>query len=155
MKIQLLPQKDYDHYLEHLIRLNHQSKMDRFGHAASSTWLKNYVLNIPEHDYVLGVRAHDGELIGAVHIAELESSNDQIKEAEFGLSVLEDQRNQGVGSLLIESAILFCATMEYRYGWVLIHDDNVPMQRLAMKFQAELKTRMGEVFACFPIVMSE
>ena len=151
MKIKLLPRKDYDQFLEHLIRLNHASKLDRFGHTATTTWLQKYINEIPDEDFVLGAHVEGGELIGAIHISRLDQKTEGILEAEFGISVLEDYRKRGVGSHLIEAAVQLCRGLDFKFAWILIHEKNDAMKHLARKFNAEVKTRMGEVFARIPI----
>jgi GNAT superfamily N-acetyltransferase len=142
---------DREAFRDHLLRLDPQSRHDRFSGGVSDDFLIDYAEKcFGAGDYVFGAFV-DGELRGA---GELRATDATWREAEpfpqhptaeAAFSVETGFRRQGIGEHLFKR-ILSAAT-NHGVGTIeiLCQADNRPMQRLAAKFKAQFSFSAHEV----------
>ncbi len=81
----------------HLLALDADDRMLRFGHGIRSEGIAAYVAGIDfSRDYMHGLSASTGEIVALAHVAVREG------ELDFGLSVLTAYRQRGLGRVLFE-----------------------------------------------------
>lgn len=125
-----LPKTEFDQYAEFLKARTPASLRTYFGMTVSPSAITRLTNNIVDGDalhFVCTVN-HNGEIVGTVHVAP-ETSN----QAEFGIMVAEDFRQQGLADLLIDYARDECAKVGIDSVRVMVDPSNLPMRRLARK----------------------
>ncbi len=134
---------DAQDYRDHLLRLDPESRRNRFGlvladelivaYAASTTW-RSAVL----HGFLV-----DGVLRG---VAELKPFGPSFPtEAEAAFSVEKPWQSHGVGSALLARTLLAARNRGIRHVHMACLADNARMQQLARKFAAQLTFDFGNV----------
>jgi GNAT superfamily N-acetyltransferase len=132
-----------DQYREHLLRLDPQSRRSRFGGVVSDTYVANYA----EHSLTLDAILH-GCFIGGVlrGAAELRPLGAHLpRQAEAALSIEKAWQSHGVGSALLSRTLLTARNRGFRLLHMACLAENVRMQQLARKFDAELSFDFGSV----------
>ena len=132
-----------DQYREHLLRLDPPSRRSRFGGAVSDTYVANYA----DRSLTLDAIMH-GCFIGGVlrAAAELRPFGARApRQAEAALSVEKPWQSHGVGSSLLSRTLLTARNRGFRLLHMACLAENVRMQQLARKFDAELSFDFGSV----------
>jgi GNAT superfamily N-acetyltransferase len=132
-----------EHYRDHLLRLDMESRRSRFAGAVSDQFLVDYA------DLAFGVDAiiHgffvDGTLRGA---AELRPVGLAVRrEGEAAFSIEKPWQSHGVGSMLLERTLLAARNRGLKFLHMACLADNKRMQQLARKYDAELSFDFGSV----------
>ena len=130
-------------YLDHLLRLDLESRRSRFGGAVSDAVVRHYA----ERSFGVGHVVHgffvDGILRGA---AELKTCGQPLAcEAEAALSIERRWQSHGVGSALLKRTLLAARNRGIKILHMACLADNRRMQQLARKFAAELSFDFGGV----------
>jgi GNAT superfamily N-acetyltransferase len=128
--------------LAHFLALGAEDRRLRFGAPLRDEGIRAYVQRIDlEHDGVFAV--HDGAmlLLAVVHIACSDES------AELGLSVLPDHRNTGMGTALLERAVMYLRNREVRQAFVHCLSENGAMMHIAHKLGMRVVPCGGETDA--------
>jgi GNAT superfamily N-acetyltransferase len=130
-------------FRDHLLRLDPQSRHDRFGGGVSDEFLIGYAKHcFGARDYVFGAFV-DHQLRGA---GELRGENANWSEsppfarhatAEAAFSVEPDFRRRGIGERLFARITRAASNHGVETIEILCQADNRPMQRLAAKFATE------------------
>jgi GNAT superfamily N-acetyltransferase len=138
-------------FRDHLLRLDPQSRHDRFGGGVSDEFLARYAENcFGAGDLVFGAFV-DGQLCGA---GELRSESAIWTEsapfarrvhAEAAFSVEALHRRQGIGEQLFARLLRAASNHGVETIEILCQADNRPMQRLAAKFSTELRFEAHEI----------
>lgn len=142
-KIRKLWSGEAQAYREHLLRLDMESRRNRFGGAMSDDSIVNYV------DVSLGTDAvtHgffiDGILRGAAELRPFGPSLPQ--EAEAAFSIEKPWQSHGVGTALLARTLLAARNRGYKLLHMACLAENRRMQQLARKFDAELTFDFGSV----------
>jgi hypothetical protein len=89
-------------YRQHLLRLDAESRRNRFGGAVSDGYIRRYADPSALHDAVICVFFVDGVLRGAAELRLLEHPG----EAEAALSIERAWQSRRVGSALFERMLL-------------------------------------------------
>ena len=89
-------------YRDHLLRLDPESRRNRFGGVVSDEFISNFVNITVGLDAVIHGFFVDGEMRGAGELRTLESPD----EAETAFSIEKDWQSHGVGSALLERTLL-------------------------------------------------
>ena len=93
--------------LDHLLLLDANDRLLRFGYAASDERIAAYVQEIDfDHDQVFGVFDRRLRMIAQAHLAFDPVGAVPSGAAEFGVSVLPKARGQAMGTLLFNHAVL-------------------------------------------------
>src|SRR5262249_40812503 len=134
---------DAARYREHLLRLDAESRRNRFGGAVADDFVHNYV------DVALGLDAElhgffvDGILRGAAELRPI--GPDSAHEAEAAFSIERPWQSLGVGTALLDRTLLAARNRGFKLLHMACLADNRRMQQLARKFDAELTFDFGSV----------
>ena len=128
-------------YRGHLLRLDSESRRNRFGGAVSDDFIRRYC----EPSALSGAIVYgffvDGVLRGAAELRLLESAGD----AEVALSIERAWQSQGVGTALLGNLLLAAGNRGINRLHILCLAENKRMRQLARKFDAELSIQSGSV----------
>ena len=97
-------------------------------------------------DMVFGVFNSQLQLIGVGHLAHLPAEGDK-RTAEFGVSVLESARGQGIGSKLFERAAIRCRNTHVTMLYIHCLSHNSTMMHIAKKAGMKIEYAYGEADA--------
>lgn len=137
---EFLPVNDYKKFGDWLEIQDEETRQLYFGVAGSQHVIESLLSRIlanPDDHYFL-VAQDQGRWIGTIHIA----VNDQI--VEFGVIVDEEYRGQGVGSQLLEEAILWSRNRGYTELYMHCLGWNKPIQHLCHKHGLTTKNMLGD-----------
>lgn len=146
-RIRQLRPSDLCQFRDHLLRLDRDSRRDRFNGATSNGFLAAYAERC-FHDgtTVVGYLSRDGRVLGA---AELHERSELVDTGEIAFSVEPDQQRRGIGRRLFRRLILHAQALDYTRLLVTTHPNNEAMKRLARTFEARLSfadgSTMGEI----------
>lgn len=130
-------------YREHVLRLDVQSRHNRFGGGVSDAYIETYLNFSLADDAIVHGCFIDGVLRGAAELRPLGSARSN--EAEAALSVEKPWQSHGVGSALLARTLLAARNRGIRRLHMACLADNERMQQLARKFDAELSVEFGSV----------
>jgi GNAT superfamily N-acetyltransferase len=132
-----------EQYREHLLRLDPQSRRNRFGGAVSDAYIGNFADQSGALDIVMHGCFVGGTLRGVGELRPLGLQSP--REAEAALSVEKPWQSHGVGSGLLARTLLAARNRGFRHLHMTCLADNERMQQLARKFAAELSVDFGSV----------
>jgi GNAT superfamily N-acetyltransferase len=143
-------------YREHLLRLDRESRQNRFGGGVSDDFITTYV----ETTFALCAAMHgffvDGTLRGAAELRPLGPAF--ARQAEAAFSIEAQWQSHGIGSALLGRTLLAARNRGIKRLHMACLADNRRMQELARKFDAELTfdfgSVVGEVAAARPTPLS-
>src|SRR6476660_7826481 len=143
-------------YRDHLLRLDRESRRNRFGGAVADEFIENYAELSRGLDAVMHGFFVDGTLRG---VAELRPLGEGFThEAEAAFSIEQPWQSHGVGTALLERTLLAARNRGIKLLHMACLVNNARMIELARKFEAELKfdfgSVIGEVEAAHPTPMS-
>lgn len=145
-----------DPYRDHLLRLDAESRRNRFGGAVADEFIRNYVDVSICLDAVIHGFFVDGVLRGAAELRPL--GQGFAHEAEAAFSIERAWQSHGVGTALLERTLLAARNRGIQQLHMACLADNRRMQKLASKFDAELSfdfgSVVGEVEAAHPTPLS-
>lgn len=127
---------------DHLLRLDPQSRRDRFHGYLDDSFIERYAAKCADDGTTIIAYMESGIVRGAAELHPPEQSDDGLPEIAF--SVEDCVRRQGVGSLLFQRLISEAQWKGYRTLRVTTGADNEAMRALANKFGAHLEFRHGE-----------
>jgi GNAT superfamily N-acetyltransferase len=129
----------------HLMSLDSESRVLRFGGPARDEVLTRYVAGIDfERDIVEGVW-DEGRLVGVAHLAVFMENGQLV--GELGISVLPSARQQGLGQRLLSRVLLQGRLLRLTCVYVHFVTRNRPMARLAREFTNIVELKHGNVLA--------
>ena len=125
-----LPESEFHRYKTHLLSLDDESKLMRFGYQIktetilelSKKWAKN-----PEKNIIFAIENDDLELVGVGHIC-LEDP-----EPELAFSVLKEYQQQGMGSELMARCVEWCRNRNLQTGTMVCLSTNTAIKKLASR----------------------
>jgi GNAT superfamily N-acetyltransferase len=130
-------------YRDHLLRLDLDSRRNRFGGAVSEQFLKNYADLAFSIDSIMHGFIVDGTLRG---VAELRPVGPAARrEGEAAFSIENSWQSHGVGSALLGYTLLAARNRGLKFLHMACLADNKRMQQLARKYDAELSFDFGSV----------
>ncbi|RFC64861.1 MULTISPECIES: GNAT family N-acetyltransferase [Mesorhizobium] len=139
---QLRP-SEKDLFRDHLLRLDRESRTDRFNGGTKDDFLIAYAdRSFSDGTSVIGV-VNDGRVIGAAELHE-KPEPDGEPTAEIAFSVENEWQHRGLGGLLFERLIQTAIGLGYRRLRVTTHSQNAAMKALARRFGAKLTFEFGE-----------
>jgi len=143
-------------YRDHLLRLDKESRRNRFGGAVSNEFIENYIELSLGLDAVIHGFFVDGILRGVAELRPL--GHGFADEAEAAFSIETPWQSNGVGTALLERTLLAARNRGIKLLHMACLVNNARMIELARKFEAELKfdfgSVIGEVEAAHPTPMS-
>jgi len=145
---------ELDTYRAHLLRLDPESRRNRFGGAVSDEFIASFAaltrgLEVVIHGFFVA-----GELRGVGELRPLGEPH----AAEAAFSIEKDWQSHGVGSALLERTLLAARNRGIQQLHMSCLAHNRRMQQLARKFGADLSfdfgSVVGEVDAPYPTPVS-
>jgi GNAT superfamily N-acetyltransferase len=127
---------------DHLLRLDHESRHDRFNGFMDDGFIEHYATKCADDGTVIIAYIEDGVVRGAAELHPPDQSPDALPEIAF--SVEASVRRQGVGSILFKRLIAEARFKGYRSLRITTGAQNQAMRALANKFGAHLTFRHGE-----------
>ena len=132
-------------FRDHLLRLDRDSRRNRFGSAVSEDFIEHYSARV----FRSGAVVHGGFIEGKLRAAaELYPFSEVLAdEAEAAFSVERDFQNLGLGTRLLESCVLVARNRGIRTLHMNCLAHNRRMQKMVRKFDATLAFELDEVTA--------
>ena len=130
-------------YRDHLLRLDKDSRRNRFGGAVSDEFIENYIELSLGLDAVIHGFFVDGILRGVAELRLL--GNGFAEEAEAAFSIETPWQSNGVGTALLERTLLAARNRGIKLLHMACLANNRRMVDLAKKFDAELSFDFGSV----------
>jgi GNAT superfamily N-acetyltransferase len=130
-------------YRDHLLRLDAESRRNRFGGGVADEFIENYVKLPRAGDAIIHGFFVDGIVRGAAELRAIGAPRD--REAEAAFSIEKPWQSLGVGSALLERTLLAARNRGIKLMHMACLASNERMQQLARKFDAELTFDFGSV----------
>ena len=127
---------------DHLLRLDSETRRDRFHGFLDDSFIERYAAKCAEDGTVIIAYFENGVVRGAAELHPPDHSPDSLPEIAF--SVEASQRRLGVGSILFKKLIAEARARGYRSLRITTGAQNQAMRALAQKFGAQLTFRHGE-----------
>jgi GNAT superfamily N-acetyltransferase len=127
---------------DHLMRLDPESRRDRFNGYADEGFIDRYAKKCGGDGTIIIAYFEDGEVHAAAELHQPDLSTDSLPEIAF--SVEAHLRRKGVGSLLFKQLIAVAKSLGYESLRITTGSQNQAMRALANKFGAHLTFRSGE-----------
>jgi GNAT superfamily N-acetyltransferase len=127
---------------DHLLRLDRESRHDRFHGFMDDSFIERYAAKCADDGTVIIGYFEDGVVRGAAELHPPDQSPDSLPEIAF--SVEASARRQGVGSILFKKLIAEARAKGYQSLRITTGAQNHAMRALAHKFGARLTFRQGE-----------
>ncbi|MGA3249037.1 MAG: GNAT family protein [Paraburkholderia sp.] len=138
---------DRERLLTHFLALDEDDRLLRFGQIVPDHVIENYVRSIDfTRDTVFGVFNNQLQLVGVGHLAYLPAEGDK-RTAEFGVSVVESVRGQGIGSKLFERAAIRSRNTHVTMLYMHCLSRNSTMMHIAKKAGMKIEYAYGEADA--------
>ncbi len=131
-------------YLDHLLRLDYESRYARFAGLMTDDAVRKYWSQIDWRCLTILGFFSEGKLRGAAEIRYEPTLFPT--SAELAFSVERAFQSSGVGTLLMRRALVFLANRRIGTARVVCLLDNRRMQRLALKHRNFVQGTRGEVF---------
>jgi len=145
--VRVLTSADRDRLLGHFLALGNGDRLLRFGQAAPDYVIEKYVRSLDfTRDTVFGVFDQQLELVGVGHLAYLPADGNG-RTAEFGVSVLESARGQGIGSKLFGRASIRSRNTHVTTLYMHCLSRNATMMHIAKKSGMKIEYAYGEADA--------
>ncbi|MFM0034175.1 GNAT family protein [Paraburkholderia strydomiana] len=146
---------DRERLLTHFLALDEDDRLLRFGQIVPDHVIENYVRAIDfTRDTVFGVFNSKLELTGVGHLAYLPAEGDK-RTAEFGVSVLESVRGQGIGSKLFERAAIRSRNTHVTVLYIHCLARNTTMMHIAKKAGMKIEYAYGEADAYLTLLPAD
>lgn len=126
---------------EHLLRLDPESRHDRFNGYIDAGFIARYAAKCATDGTIIIAYIEDGEVRGAAELHQPDLSNPL---PEIAFSVEAGVRRKGVGSILFTTLIAKARSLGYDSLRITTGSQNQAMRALAHKFGAKLEFRRGE-----------
>ncbi|WP_011580785.1 GNAT family N-acetyltransferase [Chelativorans oligotrophicus] len=140
--IRRLRPSELELFREHLLRLDKESRRDRFNGVISDKFLEQYAIrSFHEGATVVGY-VEGGRVLGAAELHERPQLTPPTGEIAF--SVEKALQHRGLGSRLFERLIAHARSLGYTRLYVTTHPNNNTMRALAAKFAARIIFEEGE-----------
>jgi GNAT superfamily N-acetyltransferase len=127
---------------DHLLRLDPESRYDRFHGFMDDGFIERYAAKCASDGTVIIAYLEDGVVRGAAELHPPDRSPDS--QPEIAFSVEAGLRRHGVGSILFQKLIAEAHARGYRSLRITTGAQNDAMRALARKFGAHLTFRHGE-----------
>ena len=127
-------------YRAHLLRLDPESRRNRFGGTVSEAYIRAYARPSNLADAVIHGFFVDSVLRGVSELRPLPA-----RAAEAALSVERDWQSRGVGTALLERTLRAAGNRGVKSLHIVCLAENRRMRQLARKFHADLKFSFGTV----------
>lgn len=140
--VRVLTARELPLFREHLLRLDRDSRRDRFNGSLDDDFLVRYAARCVSDGTIILVYFEHDVVRGAAELHQPDLSSDSLPEIAF--SVEACVRRQGVGSILFTKLIAKARSLGYETLRITTGAQNDAMRALANKFGAHLSFRHGE-----------
>jgi GNAT superfamily N-acetyltransferase len=140
--IRTLGQQELPLLRDHLLRLDRESRHDRFNGFMDDSFIESYAAKCADDGTIILAYIESGVVRGAAELHPTDQSPDAIPEVAF--SVETRARRQGVGSILFKKLIAEARSKGYHSLQITTGSENRAMRALAHRFGANLTFRHGE-----------
>lgn len=141
-RIRLLRHSELPQFREHLLRLDAESRRDRFNGPTCDAFVASYAERCFKDGTIVIGYVDEGRVLGAAELHE--RPEDAEPTGEIAFSVERHLQRQGLGGLLFARLIEGARAFGYERLLVTTHPQNEPMKRLARSFNARLRFDDGE-----------
>ncbi|GAP34518.1 GNAT family N-acetyltransferase [Piscinibacter sakaiensis] len=141
MPIRSLTPRHRERILAHLLALGERDRYLRFGQPATDAQIARYVDTLDfDRDEVFGIFNRKLVLVAMAHLAYTPTTThrDQAAMAEFGVSVLPDQRGRRFGARLFDHATLHARNRGVETLFIHALSENTAMLRIVRQAGAEV-----------------
>lgn len=140
--VRVLSARELPLFRDHLLRLDRDSRHDRFNGALDDDFLTSYAARCVSDGTIIIAYFEDGVVRGAAELHQPDLSPGSLPEIAF--SVETAVRRQRVGTMLFTKLIEKARSMGYPTLRITTGAQNDAMRALARKFGARLTFRHGE-----------
>jgi len=140
--IRQLRPSDLPKFREHLLRLDTESRRDRFNGPSNDAFVAAYAERAFRAGTTVIGYVEGDEVMGAAELHEIEGEGEPTGEIAF--SVEQVLQHRGIGSKLFQRLIWHAHALGYTQLRVTTHPQNQAMKRLASRFDARLRFEGGE-----------
>ena len=123
-----------DAYCDHLLRLDPQSRRNRFSGSIADEAIRSFAATARGPDVVVHAFFVDGVLRGAADLHIVRPLD--LRDAEAAFSIEKPWQGRGVGSALLERTLLCARNRGVKHVLVSCLPQNKRMRQLARKFEA-------------------
>ena len=140
--VRLLRRSELPQFRAHLLRLDTQSRRDRFNGPTNDIFLESYAARcFTDGTLVIGY-VEQGPVLAAAELHE--RPEDVVPTGEIAFSVERHMQHRGLGGALFSRLIESARAFGYERLLVTTHPHNEAMKRLARRFNASLRFADGE-----------
>lgn len=121
---------EYERYRTHLLKLDTESRILRFGFQATDAVIDSLCDNIESNKSqhkIFVIEDAELNVVAAGHIATVGGN------MELAFSVLTEYRNQGMGDALLKRCLRWCQNRNIRQGYMVCLSSNMAMRKLAAR----------------------
>lgn len=140
--IRQLRPSDLPRFAEHLLRLDGQSRRDRFNGLMDDGFLQTYAERCFRQGVTVIGYVEGDKVLGAAELHE--RPEEQEPTAEIAFSVEHQVQHRGIGGRLFRRIIAQARGLAYSRLQVTTHSNNSAMKALARRFNAKLSFANGE-----------
>jgi GNAT superfamily N-acetyltransferase len=140
--VRMLNRQEMPLLREHLLRLDPDSRRDRFNGWADERFIERYADKCRNDGTVIIAYVENGRVTAAAELHPPEAEPDSLPEVAF--SVERHLRRKGLGSILFKRLIEEAQARGYQRLRITTGAQNEAMRALAHKFGANLTFRYGE-----------
>jgi GNAT superfamily N-acetyltransferase len=137
-----LPQSEQFLLRDHLLRLDPESRRDRFNGILDDTLIERYAQGCSKDGTLIICYVVDGLVRGVAELHPAGASPGELPEAAF--SVEASMRRKGIGALLFRRLVAEARSKGHGKLKITTGSSNLAMRALAKKFGARLEVRQGE-----------
>ncbi len=141
--IRKLMESEREAYLAHLLRLDAETRHDRFGTSVNDAFLTRYASTAFGPGGIVFGYFEYGVVRGAAELRGLDDAGTEAAEAAF--SVEAGWRRRGIGAALFEKLINTARNRRHSKLYMTCLRSNTPMQALARKFSASVAADLDGV----------
>lgn len=145
--IQELEEKHRPFILAHLLALSTEDRRLRFSYPLGDAGIAKYLNKIDfKKDDLFGIFGKDDILIGMLHLSYLnpDAEDGSPIAAELGLSLREEARGHGLGTLLFKRALRRARNHNVERLFIYTLQDNEAMLAIARKLDMQVSTEGGQ-----------
>lgn len=141
-RIRLLRHSELPQFRDHLLRLDAESRRDRFNGPTGDAFVASYAQRCFSNGTVVIGYVEDGQVLGAAELHE--QPGERQPTGEIAFSVERHLQRRGLGGMLFARLVESARAFGYERLLVTTHPRNEAMKRLARSFNARLRFDQGE-----------
>jgi len=145
--IRTLADRHRPRVLSHLLGLDDEDRLRRFGHLATDERIRHYAAQLDfQRDEVFGCFDRSLQVVAMAHLA-----HEGEGVAEFGISVSAHARGEGLGTALFDHAVTHARNRGVHTLVIHLARDNTAMLAIVRRAGARVAFEGGDVVAELPL----